>query len=91
MGRAVVEISYPHIHRQVYFPESQIKVVKLDVKTKGRKLGYIMGAGDDVADSLRHLGYEVTMLTTRCSKHPTCPPSTPSSPASGPTTRATAL
>jgi hypothetical protein len=60
--RAMIEISYPHIHRQVYFPESRIRVVKLDVKTNGKKLGYIMGAGDEVADSLRHLGYDVTML-----------------------------
>jgi len=63
LNRALVEISYPHIYRQVYFPESRIKVVKLDVQTKGKKLGYIMGAGDEVADSLRHLGYEVTMLS----------------------------
>ena len=62
MGRAMVEISYPHIHRQVHFPESRIKVVKLDVRTKAKRLGYIMGAGDDVADGLRHLGVEVTML-----------------------------
>jgi LmbE family N-acetylglucosaminyl deacetylase len=62
-NRAIVEISYPHIHRQVYFPESRVKVVKLDVQTRGKKLGYIMGAGDEVADSLRHLGYEVTMLS----------------------------
>jgi LmbE family N-acetylglucosaminyl deacetylase len=63
MSRALVEISYPHIYRQAYFPESRVKVVKLDVQTKGKKLGYIMGAGDEVAPSLRHLGYEVTMLT----------------------------
>ncbi len=62
MNRAMVEISYPHIHRQVYFPESRIKVVKLDVATRGKRIGYIMGAGDDVADALRHLGLEVTML-----------------------------
>ena len=60
---AMAEISYPHIHRQVYFPESRIKVVKLDVQTKGKRLGYIMGAGDDVPEALRHLGYEVMMLT----------------------------
>jgi hypothetical protein len=59
----MAEISYPHVHRQVYFPESRIKVVKLDVQIKGKRLGYIMGAGDDVADGLRRLGYEVTMLT----------------------------
>jgi len=60
--RSMVEISYPHIHRQVYFPESRVKVVKLDLKTRVKKLGYIMGAGDDVADGLRHLGIDVTLL-----------------------------
>jgi len=63
IGRTMTEISYPHIHRQVYFPASRIKVVKLDVQTKAKKIGYIMGAGDEVADGLRHLGVEVTMLT----------------------------
>ena len=63
IGRTMTEISYPHIHRQVYFPESRIKVVKLDVQTKAKKIGYIMGAGDEVADGLRHLGVEVTLLT----------------------------
>ncbi len=61
--RSWVEISYPHIHRQVYFPESRIKFVKLDIKKLGNKLGYIMGAGDEVPDGLRHLGYEVLELT----------------------------
>lgn len=63
MDRALVEISYPHIHRQVYFPESRVRVVKLDIKRLGKKLGYIMGAGDEVAAGLRNLGYEVIELS----------------------------
>ena len=63
ISRALVEISYPHIHRQVYFPESRLKVVKLDIKTEGRKLGYIMGAGDQVPLALENLGYEVVELS----------------------------
>ncbi len=62
-SRDLVEISYPHIYRRAYFPDSRIKVVKFDIKTEGKKIGYIMGAGDDVAESLRQLGYDVTMLT----------------------------
>jgi LmbE family N-acetylglucosaminyl deacetylase len=62
-SRALVEVVYPHIHRQVYFPESRLRVVKLDVKSEGRKIGYVMGAGDEVPDALRNLGYEVTSLT----------------------------
>jgi LmbE family N-acetylglucosaminyl deacetylase len=61
--RDLVEISYPHIRSQVYFPESRVKVVKLNVQNRAKKVGYIMGAGDDVADAIRHLGVEVTMLT----------------------------
>jgi len=63
LDRALVEISYPHIHRQVYFPESRIKVVKLDVRRLGNRLGYIMGAGDEVPAGLRSLGYEVVELS----------------------------
>jgi len=63
MNRAMVEISYPHIRRQVYFPDSRLKVVRLDIKTEGKRLGYVMGAGDEVPDALRNLGYEVIPLT----------------------------
>jgi LmbE family N-acetylglucosaminyl deacetylase len=62
LDRELVDIAYPHITRQVYFPPSRLKVVKLDVKTAGSRIGYIMGAGDEVADGLRSLGYDVTML-----------------------------
>jgi LmbE family N-acetylglucosaminyl deacetylase len=62
ISRELVEISYPHIHRQVYFPDSRFKVVKLDVKTDGNKIGYIMGAGDEIPSALQNLGYEVVLL-----------------------------
>lgn len=62
IDRTLVEISYPHIKRQLYFPESRIRLVKLDIKRVGSKLGYIMGAGDEVADSLQNLGYELIQL-----------------------------
>ncbi len=62
-SRALVTISHPHIKRQVYFPESTIKVVKLDVERRGDTIGYIIGSGDEVAEGLRHLGYDVTLLT----------------------------
>ncbi len=61
--RSLVEISYPHIHRQAYFPESRARVVRLDVRTEGKKLGYVMGAGDAVPEALEDLGYEVVPLS----------------------------
>ncbi|NOR21937.1 MAG: hypothetical protein GQ476_04535 [Candidatus Aminicenantes bacterium] len=62
LDRDIVEISYSHIKRQVYFPQSRLKAIKMDIKHAGTKLGYIMGSGDEVADSLLNLGYEVTLL-----------------------------
>jgi LmbE family N-acetylglucosaminyl deacetylase len=62
ISRELVEIAYPHIHRQVHFPESRFKVVKLDVKTDGNRIGYIMGAGDEIPKALESLGYEVVLL-----------------------------
>jgi LmbE family N-acetylglucosaminyl deacetylase len=62
LDRDLVEISHPHIKRQVYFPQSRVKVIRMDIKRNGTKLGYIMGSGDEVAPSLLNLGYEVTLL-----------------------------
>ena len=62
-SRSLVEIDYPHIHRQVYFPESRLKAVRLDVQTNGKKIGYIMGAGDEVPRALENLGHEVVELS----------------------------
>ena len=39
------------------------KVVRVNVKKRGTKVGYIMGPGDEVADALRQIGYDVTLLT----------------------------
>jgi LmbE family N-acetylglucosaminyl deacetylase len=62
-SRELVEISYPHIRRQVYFPDSRLKVVKLDIKTDGTRIGYIMGAGDEVPRALQSLGYDVVEMS----------------------------
>ena len=61
-NRDLVEIAHPHIESQVYFPLSQVKVVKLDIKKLGSKIGYIMGSGDEIPDGLRNLGYDVILL-----------------------------
>lgn len=55
-------IRYDHIPEQVSFPIARAEVVKLDLRKKGQKIGYLMGAGDDVPGSLEQIGYEVTLL-----------------------------
>lgn len=49
----------PHIH---YFYQDAIKVLNIDIKTAGKKIGYIEGAGDKVTIALQQMGYEVTIL-----------------------------
>ena len=56
------EINYSHIPAQVTFPEATARIVKLDLKKRGQKVGYVMGAGDDVPKSLQQIGYDVTIL-----------------------------
>jgi LmbE family N-acetylglucosaminyl deacetylase len=58
-----VRISYPHIGVQTLMPPAQAKLVRADILKKGERIGYIPGAGDDVPESLRQIGYSVKMLS----------------------------
>lgn len=56
------EINYDHItHQQILLP-AKAKLIKLDIKTGDKKIGYIMGAGDEVPKYLSQMGYSVTIL-----------------------------
>jgi LmbE family N-acetylglucosaminyl deacetylase len=57
-----IEISYPHIPAQLLQPPARIKAVTLDLAIRGKKVGYVPGAGDSVAEAIQQLGYEVTTL-----------------------------
>ena len=56
-------IAYPHFPPQTLFPPSEAKLVRARIEVKAHKVGYIMGAGDQMPDALRQLGLEVTLLT----------------------------
>ena len=58
-----VRISYPHIGVQILMPPAEAKLVRADIRKKGEHIGYIPGAGDDVPESLRQIGYSVKMLS----------------------------
>ena len=55
-------ISYPHIPVQALFPPASGKLVRANIQVDARRVGYIMGAGDEMPDALRQLGIEVTLL-----------------------------
>jgi LmbE family N-acetylglucosaminyl deacetylase len=61
-NQELIEINYPHIPKQTILQTSTSKLVKLDVQTKGKNIGYIKGAGDEVGSNLENLGFIVTMI-----------------------------
>ncbi|WP_412560462.1 PIG-L family deacetylase [Winogradskyella sp. MIT101101] len=58
----LVEIDYAHIPYQTVLMPSVSKVVRLDIEKRGNNIGYIEGAGDVVPESLRQIGYNVTII-----------------------------
>ena len=57
-----IAIDYDHIVKQSLFPPATAKIVRLDLEKRGDRIGYIMGAGDNIPASLQQLGYRVDLL-----------------------------
>jgi len=62
-SQGLLNIKYNHIPAITIFPPAQAKLVNIDLKIAGKRIGYIGGAGDLVPDALREVGYEVHQLT----------------------------
>jgi len=62
-SQGLLNIKYNHVPAITIFPPAQAKLVNIDLKTAGKKIGYIAGAGDLIPDALREVGYEVHQLT----------------------------
>ena len=58
----MVTIDYGYIPTQTVFLDASAKVAKMDLKIAGNRIGYIMGAGDKIPESLRQIGYRVDVL-----------------------------
>jgi len=56
-------IDYNHIPLQLLQPRALTKAVSVDLQIRGSRVGYFPGAGDDVAECLSQMGYEVRTLT----------------------------
>ncbi len=56
-------IQYEHIPYIHYYATDKIHVINEEVKTVGKRIGYIPGAGDKLPQSLQQMGYEVKMLS----------------------------
>lgn len=60
--REQIIIDFNHITKQQVLKPSESKFIRMDLKTKGEKIAYIMGAGDEVPSSLSQMGYKVTLI-----------------------------
>ena len=57
-------INYPHIDAQQVLLPSMAKFTRADLKIKGENIAYVSGAGDNIPNSLKQMGYDVTLLKT---------------------------
>ncbi|MDR4953974.1 PIG-L family deacetylase [Chryseobacterium sp. ES2] len=57
-----VLIQYPHLPSLQYFAPATAIVMKADIQTKIKKIGYIEGAGDFIPEFLRIAGIQVDVL-----------------------------
>jgi LmbE family N-acetylglucosaminyl deacetylase len=62
-NKVIKEIRYDHIPAQTLFPKAEARLKKIDLKAAGRNIAYITGAGDLVMESLKEIGYQITILS----------------------------
>ena len=58
----LISIEYSHIPIQSVLKPGEARVAKVDLQKAGDRIGYIMGAGDDIPASLEQVGYQVDIL-----------------------------
>ncbi|MCL6266168.1 PIG-L family deacetylase [Flagellimonas myxillae] len=58
-NQELVEIAYDHVPKQSILLPAEAKVVRMNIQKSGEHIGYIMGAGDKVPESLKQIGYQV--------------------------------
>lgn len=61
--QSAVKLEFDHIPYQQILKPASLKVVIADLKTEGKKIAYIPGAGDKVAECLQQVGYQVDVLS----------------------------
>ena len=61
-NKVMHEIEYEHIPSLLYFADNKQIVLPKNLKTTGKKIGYLVGAGDKVSSALEMMGFEVVEL-----------------------------
>jgi LmbE family N-acetylglucosaminyl deacetylase len=64
-GKAIQRIDYDHVLPQVMFPQAVVKVVKMDLTATVKNIGYVKGSGDEVAQNLGGVGFNVVSFDAK--------------------------
>ncbi|MGO9242820.1 MAG: PIG-L family deacetylase [Bryobacteraceae bacterium] len=62
LNTGIVRINYEHIPPQTIQSPAEIHALRADIRIAARRIGYVMGSGDEIPEALRQLGCEVTLL-----------------------------
>ena len=58
----IIDIDYDHIPFQTVVQQSESKLSRIDIEIRGKRIAYVMGAGDEVPANLRQIGYDVDLI-----------------------------
>ena len=61
--RRMTVVSYPHFPPQTLFPRETARIVREPVELLSKRIGYVMGAGDDIPAALEQIGGNVSLLS----------------------------
>ncbi len=59
----LVRIDHAHIPPIALAPAAEARLVREDALVRAKRIGYVMGSGDEVPEALRQLGLEVVLLS----------------------------
>tara|TARA_R110000868_G_scaffold3259_9_gene21352 strand:+ start:5578 stop:8109 length:2532 start_codon:yes stop_codon:yes gene_type:complete len=62
INKELVIINYDHIPQQSVLMPAETKVVRLNIQKAGQNIGYIVGAGDKIPESLEQIGYTIHII-----------------------------
>ena len=55
-------IDYPHIEPKLVASDPAVRIIRFPVRVADRRVGYVMGSGDEGPDAIRQLGLEVELI-----------------------------
>ncbi len=64
-AKSVQRIDYDHVLPQIMFPDAIAKVVKMDLSKTVNTIGYVKGSGDEVAQNLGGVGFNVVSFEAK--------------------------